>query len=257
MSTALLSEDERIARLQHEARERKWPNLRPVDAATLIILDRKSPKPRVLMGKRHANLKFMPNMFVFPGGRSEGSDSGVNVAGELAQPVIDALQQRVVRPSIARARRLALTAIRETFEETGLVIGTKALTATENAGAISSGPWAEFAATGFLPDLSSLTYLARAITPPKRPKRFDTRFFVAEAEAIAHQIEGIITPESELTELCWLTLEETAAQPLPAITRVILADLEAAIHGGGPAHHQPVPFYYERRRQFQRELIEV
>lgn len=258
MSTALLSEDERLARLQHEARERKWPNVRPVDAATLIILDRQSPTPRVLMGKRHANLKFMPNMFVFPGGRSEGSDSGVPVAGELAMPVVDALQKRVVRPSIARARRLALTAIRETFEETGLVIGHKAVTkGSVTASNLTNTPWADFAATGFLPDLSPLTFLARAITPPKRPKRFDTRFFVVEHNAIAHRIEGIITPESELTELVWLTLEETAAQPLPAITRVILADLQAAILAGGPAHHQPVPFYYEQRRQFQRELIEV
>ena len=108
-----------------------------------------------------------------------------------------------------------------------------------------------------MPDLSAITYLARAITPPKRPKRFDTRFFVVESGAIQHQIEGIITPDAELTELAWLKIEETVDLPLPAITRVILADLAGAIADGGPRHTLPIPFYYEQNRKFQRELISI
>lgn len=245
---ALLSEDERLARLAGEARDRKWPWLKPVDAATLVLLDRSGPAPKVLMGKRHAAHKFMPGLFVFPGGRSEKGDSAIPVATDLAPETLAHLSQRVVRPSAARARRLALAAIRETFEETGLVIGGKAQ-------ANLPGAWADFAATGHLPDLSSLTYVARAITPPRRPKRFDTRFFVAETSAIRHRIDGVVTPESELTELAWLTLAETADLPLPTITRVILADLDEMIRAGGPCIGQPVPFYYEISRKFRRELI--
>ena len=247
---AMLSEDERLARLAGEARERKWPWLKPVDAATLVLLDRSGPAPKVLMGKRHAGHKFMPGLFVFPGGRSEKGDAAIAVAEDLAPQTLAHLSSRVVRPSMARARKLALAAIRETFEETGLVIG-KPATAT------LPGAWADFAATGHLPDLSTLMYVARAITPPRRPKRFDTRFFVADASAVRHRIEGVVTPESELTELAWLTLAETADLPLPTITRVILADLDEMIRAGGPRMGQPAPFYYEINRKFRREMIEV
>ena len=250
--TALLSEDERLARLSREARERKWPNLRPVDAATLILLDRSGPSPKVLMGKRHAALKFMPGMFVFPGGRAERRDGLIESSGDLPSPMIAALQSRVVRPSAARARRLALAAIRETFEETGIVIGQRG-----TPGTAPSSAWADFVATGHVPSLSGLSFLARAITPPRRPKRFDTRFFLADASAVAHQVGGVISPESELTELAWLTLAETVDLPLPGITRVILADLQATLLAGGPAPGVPAPFYYEVRRQFQRELIAI
>ena len=249
-ATALLTQDERLARLAEEARARKWPLIRPVDAATLILLDRSGPQPKVLMGKRHAGHKFMPGMFVFPGGRSEAGDVGVPVASELDPVTLTHLSHRVIRPSPTRARRLALAAIRETFEETGLVIGSKA-----SADKPLTKGWQDFAATGFLPDLASLTFLARAITPPRRPKRFDTRFFVAEVDAIRHQVSGVVTPESELTELAWLTLAETADLPLPGITRVILADLDEAIRMGGPSREQASPFYYEVARKFRRESV--
>lgn len=258
MPDALLADDEKIARLNIEARERSWPNVRPVDASTLIILDRSGPAPRVLMGKRHQNHKFMPNKFVFPGGRAEKSDSAIPTGSELLAEVEAALIARTPRGNAVRARRLALAAIRETFEETGLVIGrsagrTPVIRETGSAG--QQDPWVEFLATGHLPDLAALNYLARAITPPRRPKRFDTRFFVVEADAIQHRVGNVVGPDSELTELAWLTLAETTSLPLPAITRVILADLDAAVRLGGPGPGLPVPFYFERRREFLRELI--
>lgn len=258
MSDALLADDEKIARLTGEARERAWPNVRPFDASTLIILDRSGPVPRVLMGKRHSGHKFMPNKFVFPGGRTEKSDVAIPTGSELLVEVEAALIARTLRGNASRARRLALAAIRETFEETGLVIGrpagrTPVVRSIGPAG--QADPWAEFLATGHLPDLAALHYLARAITPPRRPKRFDTRFFVVEASAIQHRVGNVVGPDSELTELAWLTLAETASLPLPAITRVVLADLDAAVRLGGPGPGLPVPFYFERRRAFQREFI--
>lgn len=244
-----LSEDERLARLTGEARDRAWPNVRPADAATLIVLDRSGNAPRVLMGKRHEKHKFMPGKFVFPGGRTELTDTRLVAASELPAEVAARLLARCVRPSPARARRLALAAIRETFEETGLVIGKP------GTAPAPPGRWEDFVATGYLPALSGLSYLARAITPPRRPKRFDTRFFVADAREIAHRVEGIVGPDSELTELGWLSLAETAGLPLPAITRVVLADLDAALREGAPGVMRPVPFYFEKNRTFRRELI--
>ena len=251
-TAARLAEDERLARLTGEARDRTWPNVRPADAATLIILDRSGAAPRVLMGRRNPALAFMPRRFVFPGGRTDPADARVAVASELGGAVETALLARTTRGTPARARRLALAAIRETFEETGLVIGRPG--AAPKAGSPGSA-WGDFLATNHLPDLAGLTYLARAITPPKRPKRFDTRFFVVDAGAIAHRVETVVGPEAELTELAWLTLAETVALPLPAITRAVLADLDAAIGAGGPTAGAPIPFYFERHRVFQREMI--
>jgi 8-oxo-dGTP pyrophosphatase MutT (NUDIX family) len=245
------AEHPNITMLSREPRDLKFANTRPSDAATLIVLDPAGKAPRVLMGKRSPKLKFMPGMFVFPGGRSETDDIRVPVATRLKPEVEAPLLARVVRPSVARAHRLALAAIRETFEETGLVIGVPGQGGPLEGDKI----WSDFLATGHLPDLSALQFLARAITPPRRPRRFDTRFFVVGAEAIRHSVGDIVGPESELTELAWLTLEETHDLPLPAITRAILNDLEAGVAQGTLGKPGHIPFYSMRNRNFQRELL--
>ena len=232
--------------------------IRPRDAATLLILDRSGPVPRVLMGRRHAGHKFMPDKFVFPGGRAERADAAAPIASGLVGEVEAALIARTTRGNAARARRLALAAIRETFEETGLVIGKKLDFGQKQAmpGALAAaGVWGEFLATGHLPDLAPIRYLARAITPPGRTKRFDTRFFIVDASAISHTIGDVVGPDSELTELAWLTLEETISQPLPVITRIILGDLGERLAGAGIEAPAPVPFYYRVGKEFRRELI--
>jgi 8-oxo-dGTP pyrophosphatase MutT (NUDIX family) len=232
-------------------RERKWPNVRPRDAATLILIDRTGPAPKVLFGKRHAGHKFMPGKFVFPGGRIEPGDRRMAVAGPLDAVCEERLLARVQRPSISRARALALAAIRETFEETGLLIGETDFGTPE---APPPGAWSEFAAHGVFPALDRLQFVARAITPPRRPKRFDTRFFAADASAVAHRVENVVGPDTELVELRWMTIPETAEHDLPAITRTILQELQARIDAGF-SPRLPVPFYYERNLAFQREEL--
>jgi 8-oxo-dGTP pyrophosphatase MutT (NUDIX family) len=232
-------------------RERLWPNVRPRDAATLIVIDRTGKEPKVLMGRRHAGHKFMPGKFVFPGGRIEPADRRMVAAGALQPKVEERLMACVQRPSASRARALALAAIRETFEETGLVLGTADYGVPETA---VEGPWAEFAAHGVYPDLESLHFVARAITPPRRPKRFDTRFFAVDATAIARQVPGVVTPDTELVELCWVELDEALALDLPAITGVVLEELRTRI-AGDMALHLPVPFYVERRGAFERHEL--
>jgi 8-oxo-dGTP pyrophosphatase MutT (NUDIX family) len=238
-------------RLTSTERDRNSANVRPKDAATLIIIDRTARTPKVLMGRRHAGHKFMPGKFVFPGGRIEAGDRSMPVAGALGARAEQALMARVTRPSSQRARALALAAIRETFEETGLMLGTREHGAPDN---VPPGPWTAFQEHGVYPDLETLQVVARAITPPRRPKRFDTRFFAVDRTAIAHEVGGVVGPNSELVELAWVTLPEARALELPTITSAILDELEHRI-AKGFAPELPVPFYYERRRRFQRELI--
>jgi 8-oxo-dGTP pyrophosphatase MutT (NUDIX family) len=238
-------------RLTAAERERRWPNLRPRDAATLIVIDRRRSDPKVLMGRRHPALKFMPGKFVFPGGRIETGDRLMPAAGTLHPRAEAALNLRVARPSAGRPRALALAAIRETYEETGLILGTREYGPPEPA---PDGAWAIFREHGVLPDLDAMAVVARAITPPRRPRRFDTRFFAVDREAIAAEVAGLTGPDSELVELVWVSLAKARDLDCPTITQVILEELQDRI-AAGFSQDLPIPFYYERRGRFVRELL--
>lgn len=228
----------------------QFPNLRPKDAATLILLDRSGAVPKVLLGKRHHGHKFMPGKFVFPGGGLEPADRRMAVARTLDPHAEARLMQRVRRPSPAHARALALAAIRETGEETGLLLGTR----SDDAGGAAVDAWAAFAQARVLPDLGAIHFIGRAITPPRRPKRFDARFFTMDASAIAHRLDGVIGPDAELVELVWMPLAEAKALDMATVTGVMLEELDARI-AAGLRHDLPVPFYRMDHRHFVRELL--
>jgi 8-oxo-dGTP pyrophosphatase MutT (NUDIX family) len=212
---------------------------RPRDAATLILIDRSGATPKVLLGKRHHGHAFMPSKFVFPGGRVEPHDRHVPVAGRLDPHIEARLMRHVQRPSPDKARALAVAAIREVFEETGLLLGRKVDGA---APAPSDGPADPFAAAGVRPDLSELHLVARAITPPGRPRRFDTRFFAADAQLIVHKVDGVVGPDAELVELTWLPVADAQKLDIPPVTKRVLGELEARV-AAGFGHVVPVPFY--------------
>jgi len=234
-----------------EATARAAPALRPRNAATLILLDRSKRRLRLLMGRRNARLAFMGGKFVFPGGRIEPGDRRMNVAGFLAERDEEALAARVPRAGLHLGRTLALAAIRETYEETGLLLGTTDYGPPEAA---PEGSWSDFLQEGVRPDLEELHLVARAITPPGRPRRFDTRFFVADRRAVAAERAGLVGPDAELTELAWVDLAQARKLDLPRITRVVLDDLEAGAQSGFPPW-RPIPFYYERHGRSVRELL--
>ena len=225
--------------------------LRPRDAATLIIVERGRGKIRVLMGKRHAGHKFMPGKFVFPGGAVEPGDRRMSIAGALDAVVEAKLLARTRRTSPEFARALALAAIRETFEETGLALGVTDRGAPESP---PEGAWTRFAATGVFPTVEGVDFLARAITPPGRVRRFDARFFVAEATLIAHRAEGAVHAEAELVELTWIPIEKALELDIPRITRTILGDL-AELGSRPPDRFRPRPFYRQLRAQSIREEL--
>lgn len=227
--------------------------MRPRDAATLVIIDRVMGTPRVLMGRRRLDQVFMPGKYVFPGGRVDESDRTIQSADELlAIEVSKLLLDMKGHPSPGRARALGMAAVRETFEEAGVVIGAPA-TSTQTC-AVES--WNDFFACGYLPKLSSLRLFARAITPPGRPRRYDTRFFCISADEISHEVDT--SDDGELSGLHWLTIEEARSLDIPAITRVILEDLtdflRDAENGSAEA---PVPYYHHKNGTFRRELLTV
>src|SRR5438309_11290210 len=101
------------------------PYRRPVDAATLILVDRTVATPKVLVGKRHDKVVFMPGKFVFPGGRVDKTDNRVPVAAPIPKALEENLLKGSPKINASRARSLTIAAIREACEETGLCLGGK------------------------------------------------------------------------------------------------------------------------------------
>jgi 8-oxo-dGTP pyrophosphatase MutT (NUDIX family) len=219
--------------------------LRPRDAATLVLVRHDKDGPRILMGQRHGNMVFMANKYVFPGGRVDPGDQRVVIGGNL-RPHVEARLTKDVSP--ARARGLALAAIRETFEEAGVLVGERAA----NLPRTRTPAWQKFFAHGIAPRLDQLEFIARAITPPNRTRRFDARFFMADASTIAHQLEA--AENDELLTPCWLTLEEARALDLPSITRTVVDEVETRL-ADGPDGTRPVPFFHFRRGQSLRDFL--
>lgn len=219
---------------------------RPRDAATLIVLRRTSDGFRFLMGRRSDAHVFMPGMAVFPGGAVDREDRRGRLAGDL-HPEVSAklLKDMKGRTSLTRARAIAVAGLRETFEETGLIIGVP--------GSDDRPPASIFERHGFVPDLSGLRLVARAITPPGRSRRFDARFFAVFDDAVAARVERA---EDELLELGWYGFEGAADLPLPRITRLVLDELrdrlasDPELNPGGA-----VPFYYFQRGRPVRETL--
>jgi 8-oxo-dGTP pyrophosphatase MutT (NUDIX family) len=238
-----------FASIAETARKLNFANLRPKDAATLILVDRSGPQPKILMGRRHASHAFLPEQFVFPGGRIERSDRTIPAAAPLNASVEAQLKRGTRTTSTNAAQGYALASIRETFEETGIIVGRK-----HTLQKTARGPWSEFLATGYLPDPSGLRFIARAITPPRSRRRFDARFFAADASTIAHQMENVVRPEAELTEVVWVTIAYATRLSLPDITEIVLQDLAHRI-ADGFRFDVPVPFYRMQGRRFTRELI--
>jgi 8-oxo-dGTP pyrophosphatase MutT (NUDIX family) len=199
--------------------------VRPRDAATLILVRRDGDEPTLLMGKRAASHKFMPNKYVFPGGKVDPGDSRIKPPMDLHPAVLARLAQGC---SEVRARALALAAIRETYEETGLVLGEPDTPTLQTR----SPHWRDFLQYGVNPRLDTLHLIARAITPPYRGKRFDARFFMAEADLIQGDIHQAPEGSGELLALHWVSMSDALNLDLPNITRMVLAEVERRLRDG-------------------------
>ena len=239
------------AEKQEEKEADHHPYYRPKDAATLILVDRSGPIPKVLVGRRHDKVVFMPGKFVFPGGRVEKADNRVPVAAPIPKELEANLLKGSPKITASRAKSLAIAAIREACEETGLCLGREAGIASQRL----EGVWLPFAEAGLLPDPSRLFLIARAITPPGRVRRFDTRFFIADASAITHRVEGVVHPDAELVELIWVALGSKPLADLHPMTKNVLGELERRLATGPLRHDTPVPFFHFYGGRMHNEIL--
>ncbi len=189
-------------------------SLRPVDASSLVLYRGRGPSLEILVGMRGARHVFMPNRYVYPGGRVDPMDARVRPAAPLRDDVAARLGRTATQ---ARARALAVAAIRELFEETGLLLA-------------ASDDIPDVWHPGIAPRLDALDYIFRAVTPPGRTRRFNTRFFLAEAGGIRGELGG----DGELENLGWLSIEALRALPLMWITRAVLDEAQRVIDEAPP-----------------------
>jgi len=203
--------------------------VRPKDAATVVIYRNSGARTEILMGERSARHSFMPNTYVFPGGRVDTGDSRIIPATDLREDVLARLCRGGCTP--ARARALAIAAIRETFEETGLLIAAS----YDRPRRSKLDVWNDFGSPSCGPDLAKLDYIARAVTPPMRKKRFNTRFFVMDG----NNIDGTLSGSDELIDMKWVTFDEAKALDIPLITEYVLDQVDIYLRtkpAPNPAH---------------------
>lgn len=213
------------------------------DAATAVVIRRDGDAPRVLMGQRGRGASFMPNKFVFPGGAIDPDDRGWAPAAALRCRCEERLSRGGDDPTIGMA--LALAAVRETYEETGLRIGARSDPAGGAAGDASAAEgWRAFLESGASPGVDRLRFFFRAVTPPGLPRRFDARFFLAPADAILDDLDDFGRASTELSHLTWAPLDKARTLDLPFITSVVLAELQAWIDRGADFEEdRPIPFF--------------
>lgn len=198
------------------------------DAATIILLRETDAGPTVLMGQRGAKAAFMPNKFVFPGGAVDAGDMDVPLARSLPSQTHD----RLTEHSKVSPNAIAVAAIRELWEETGLKIQTASQWPNPPA------DWHGFDGT---PDAANLTFMFRAITPPARPRRFDARFFVADVSVVQNDPDDFSEASGELADLSWLPIAHARDYDLPFITQIVLAEVQRYVARG--RHIESVPFF--------------
>ncbi|MCP5087192.1 MAG: NUDIX hydrolase [Rhodobacteraceae bacterium] len=207
------------------------------NAATVILVRNGNSNPLVLMGQRGHKAAFMPNKFVFPGGAVDTEDAQVALA-QLPDKI--SMQRLAKNTDPALVQPLLLSAVREMWEETGHAMAV----ADASAPAIAEqqpDAWQGFFKQGWLPSAQGLTFIFRAITPPGRPRRFDARFFLGDADLIMGDPDDFSKASDELSHLKWIPLQETRSYDLPFVTEVVLAEVQARLNN--PQIDHGVPFF--------------
>ena len=223
--------------------------VRPRHASTLVLIREDGGLRRVLMGNRSKKHVFMPNTLVYPGGAVDAGDHRVKTSVDLRPEVTEKLQ---VQARGTSARGLAMAAIRETFEETGLVLGHKAGRVPKTRAL----HWAPFFDHGYEPALDKLGYVARATTPPGQNRRFDTRFFVATGDAIMGDPDDLSRAGDELLNLTWYPVEEILESEVRGVTKrglqCALAWLDTP-----PADRPGLPIPYATMARGKRHMVYI
>ena len=214
---------------------KKNKNFEIKDAASVILIRNSKSNPSVLMGQRGKNASFMPNKFVFPGGAVEENDFRVNSLKKLN---VNCSARMAYQCNEDLVLALSVAAIRELFEETGIIIGYK-----QKWTGIIPSEWEPFANLGFVPDASNFKFVFRAVTPPGRPRRFDARFLYLDADTLSKEtnLDDFSNASSELSHLQWIPIKEVRKFDLPFITEVVFAEVVSNLSKNMDL--QRVPFF--------------
>ena len=210
--------------------------VRPRDAATLIVVRPGESGPQCLMGRRHTDSEFMPGYYVFPGGAMERADRAAVPASPLDLTHLAAMG---VGGNARTAVALGVAAVRETFEETGIMVA--------DPGDVGNAPgttFDEMRRRGIAPALGRLVYLGRAITPTDSPIRFHARFFLARLAPGPAELGG----DDELDNLSWVPLGEVASLPTINITRFMVG-FAAGVLERAPTLPAGRPVFFSRGRR--------
>jgi 8-oxo-dGTP pyrophosphatase MutT (NUDIX family) len=165
------------------------PEVVPRDAATVVLLRDAERGPEVYLLRRHARMAFAPGQVVFPGGAVDPRDREADIG--WAGPDAGDWSRRF-RCDEPTARGLVCAAVRETFEESGVL-----LAGPDTASVVADTTGADWEADRVALETRQLSFAdllrrrdlvlrsdllgawAHWITPAFEPRRFDTRFFVA------------------------------------------------------------------------------
>jgi 8-oxo-dGTP pyrophosphatase MutT (NUDIX family) len=203
------------------------PSVKPAavrarDAASLILLRGEGRDLEVLAGRRPMTVRFMPGVYVFPGGAVDAED----YRSWHVEDGVDSLPPRLVR--CARA------ALRETWEEAGVLFGRPA--GHKLSPGHGSPVAAAYAAAGAVAAIDRLRYVGRAITPVRVFRRFNTRFFLGDAGDVI----GDPHPSDELEDVRWHPIGREPLEPLRDVSQFMLARA-IAMRGGD---RSPPPLFY-------------
>jgi 8-oxo-dGTP pyrophosphatase MutT (NUDIX family) len=187
----------------------------PVDAAGLVLIRSGDGGPEILLGRRHGRAGFLPDIYVVPGGRVDHDDASASgFVEDLHSHTIAQLKAGCRRrPPLAFAR----AAIRETYEETGLL-----LTASGTAPALPAAApvWQAYGARTCRPGFDALDFVCRAITPTYSKRRYNTRFFLADGARATGELRG----NGELEDLDWWPLAELPRLAIVDVTEFVLTE---------------------------------
>ncbi|MDX1645682.1 MAG: hypothetical protein R3304_00955 [Longimicrobiales bacterium] len=195
----------------------------PRPAATIVLLRDAARGMEVLLMRRNRRAGFVPGAWVFPGGRVDGTDAGPAAEGLLADLSPDAAAHRLdLHDADPPAIAYYLAALREAFEETGILVGER-----EDGSAPSSAaedPGVDRVRESLMQDRmtfaealerlscrvdgDAVEYIAHWITPTPEPRRYDTRFFAAR---VPEGATALVDPR-EMTDAVWL-------RPVEALSR--------------------------------------
>ena len=238
---------DRLAHLNSVDRSPAPSGATPKDAASLLLIDKQSSPYKVLMGKRHQNNTFMPDVYVFPGGALEQSDKNQATS---CPPDIQKQRFHFLKHDNETVFQTALLwcALRETFEETELdLFANFGFQTHRNDVSQEQQSWQNL--------FENCVFLARAITPPSNKKRFDTRFFIYELPDHVNKQAQI---GDELVDLQWVSFQQALSLNLHVMTRVILEDLNDYMkHHQLPEQPKGVIFYHMVDKSFHRDWLEI